>query len=288
MLLLTLKFVLAPILVAGGSASQRRWGQAVGGRVMGLPLTSLPLLFLLVLAQGPGFAATAAGATLAGVAAQAVLTWTYARVAARHKPLATTAAAVAAFAVTAAALAVLAPGPIVAAVLATIGLAALLRYWPRPGAASRTEQCPGRVPPARAEEGAEERRSTTGLRMLLAGVFSLVVSEVARPLGPDLAGLITALPVLSLVMFVFTHHDDGADAVEAFSHGVQRGGFSVITALLVLTLALPTGHVVLAFASAIVASVLAQVVAGLTDHPVEAVPAGATPDRTGVSHQSRN
>jgi hypothetical protein len=291
MLLLTLKLVLAPLLVAGGSAAQRRWGQAVGGRLVGLPLTSLPLLFILAVAQGTRFAAAAAGATLAGVSAQAVLTWVYARAASGHGPLATTGAAVAAFAVTAGALALLSPGPVVAALLATITLGALLHYWP--GAVPARGDGTGRrqVRPAEAEAvvaTAEGGRSTTGVRMLLAGIFSLVVSELARPLGPDLAGLVTALPVLSLVMFALTHHDDGADGVEAFSHGVQRGGFSVITALLVLTLALPTGHVVLAFGAAVLASVLAQVAVGLADHHVEPVDGPEAAVATEVGHRRRH
>jgi hypothetical protein len=262
MLLLTLKLLLGPILVAGGSAAQRRWGQAVGGRLIGLPLTSLPLLVILVVAQGNRFATVAAGATLAGVSAQAVLTWMYARVAIRHRPSAATGAAIAAFAVTAAVLAVLSPGPVVAAALATTVLAVLLRRWPSADPSAADGRHRGRAQ----REAGDEVRSSTGVRMLLAGIFSLVVSELARPLGPDLAGLVTALPVLSLVMFALTHHDDGAAAVSDFSHGVQRGSFSVVTALLVLTLALPTGHVVLAFGAAILASVLTQIVAGVADH----------------------
>jgi hypothetical protein len=98
--------------------------------------------------------------------------------------------------------------------------------------------------------------------MVLAAIFAIGVSELSSPLGPRLAGLVTALPVLSLVMLALTHRDDGPAEVAEFAHGVQRGTYSVITALLVLTLALPTGHVVLAFGSALAASVLAQVASG--------------------------
>jgi hypothetical protein len=69
--------------------------------------------------------------------------------------------------------------------------------------------------------------------------------------------------VLSIVMFALTHRDDGAQPVQVFAHGVARGTYSVISALLVLALILPTGHVSLAFAAAILASLAAQTLAGL-------------------------
>jgi hypothetical protein len=258
MLVIALKLLLSPALVAGGSAAQRRWGQAVGGRIVGLPLTSLPLLLLVTLTQGSRFAATAAVATLAGVSAQAVLTWVYARAARDHGAVPATVLSIVAFAVVAAALDLLPLAAVAGAAVAAAMVALTLARWPAP------------VAPV-AQRSAH--RDSTVLRMVLAGVFALAVSALAGPLGPRLAGLVTALPVLSIVMFALTHHDDGPAAVGEFAHGVAKGTYSVVAALFALALILPTGHVELAFAAALLASLAAQTVSGL---------AGRLPDLIGA------
>jgi hypothetical protein len=244
MLVIALKLLLSPALVLGGSAAQRKWGQAVGGRIVGLPLTSLPLLFLVALTQGTHFAALAATATLAGVSAQAVLTWAYAKTARDHGPVPATILSIVAFAVVATGADLLPLGAMAGATLATAVLALTLARWPVPSAERGREPGP--------------RRDSTVLRMVLAGIFAVAVSAVAGPLGPRLAGLLTALPILSIVMFALTQRDDGTAAVQVFAHGVARGTYSVVAALLALALVLPTGHVTLAFAAAILASLAAQ------------------------------
>jgi hypothetical protein len=248
MLLLVLKISLSPLLVAAGSLAQRRWGQAVGGRIVGLPLTSLPLLYLLAVADGTRFAAAAATASLAGTSAQAVLTWAYARAAGRHGPAVSVASCLAAFGVVLAGLDAVPLSPAVGAAVGSLVLVVVLVGWPRRSGAAvpETAAAPSLV-----------------LRMALAGGFALAVSEAAAPLGAHLAGLVTALPVLSVVMFALTHREEGAAAAQEFAHGVARGSFSVIAALAVLAVVLPTGHLAAAFVGAVGASLLAQAGAGL-------------------------
>lgn len=67
--LLLLKLTLTPLVVGGASIAARRWGPAIGGWIVALPLTSGPILFFLALDQGPAFAADAAVGTLLGLGA---------------------------------------------------------------------------------------------------------------------------------------------------------------------------------------------------------------------------
>ena len=67
--LLLLKLTLTPLLVGGASIAARRWGPAIGGWIVSLPLTSGPILFFLALDDGPAFAARAAVGTLLGLGA---------------------------------------------------------------------------------------------------------------------------------------------------------------------------------------------------------------------------
>jgi hypothetical protein len=58
--LLILKFLLAPGLVALASLAGRRWGLKVGGAIAGFPVVVGPILFFFAVEQGSGFASVAA------------------------------------------------------------------------------------------------------------------------------------------------------------------------------------------------------------------------------------
>ena len=68
---LALKLVLTPALIGVATLVGRRWGQAVGGWLVGLPLTSGPVVLFLALERGTGFAAKATQGSLRGLVAEA-------------------------------------------------------------------------------------------------------------------------------------------------------------------------------------------------------------------------
>jgi hypothetical protein len=66
MTVLALKLLLAPLLVVASSLAGRRWGPRVAGILVVLPIVAGPILLILYLDHGSGFAAAAArAATLA-------------------------------------------------------------------------------------------------------------------------------------------------------------------------------------------------------------------------------
>jgi hypothetical protein len=56
MSLLAVKLVVTPVMVLAASLAARRWGDAVGGWLVGLPLISGPISVFLAIEQGPAFA----------------------------------------------------------------------------------------------------------------------------------------------------------------------------------------------------------------------------------------
>ena len=65
MTVLALKLLLAPLLVVASSLAGRRWGPRLAG-ILVLPIVAGPILLILYVDQGNGFAAAAArAATLA-------------------------------------------------------------------------------------------------------------------------------------------------------------------------------------------------------------------------------
>src|ERR1700691_6479907 len=73
------RILLAPLAVVAGSLAQRRFGHAVSGLIIGLPLAGLPLLWLVALQHGTAFASSMTSALLVGSIAEAVVLWLYAR-----------------------------------------------------------------------------------------------------------------------------------------------------------------------------------------------------------------
>jgi hypothetical protein len=243
MTLLLLRITLAPVLILAGSLAQRRWGQAIGGRLIGLPLTSLPLLFVLTLSDGTTFAAGAARASLAGGVAQCAWCLAYAIAARRHRPVAALALATAVFAGLCGLLDLVALPTVLAAVASAVAVVAALALWPAAG-------------PARSE--ATGGRNDVAVRMVVAAVFTLALTESAASLGARPAGLVAAFPLLTVVLAVATHRRDGVVALNRFLHGVMAGSFSVVAALTVVAMALPHAGRATTFAVAVTASVLAQ------------------------------
>ncbi len=67
MSLLAVKLIVTPLMILAASLVGRRWGAAVGGWLVGLPLTSGPVAVFLAIEHGAGFAAEASAGSLAGV-----------------------------------------------------------------------------------------------------------------------------------------------------------------------------------------------------------------------------
>ena len=64
--LFLLRVTLAPALVLLVSLAQKRWGHTLGGRLVGLPLTTGPLLVLITLMSGTEATAIAAHGVVGG------------------------------------------------------------------------------------------------------------------------------------------------------------------------------------------------------------------------------
>jgi hypothetical protein len=242
MLFFLIRVLLAPLAVVAGTLAQRRFGYAVSGLILGLPLTSLPLLWLVALQHGTVFASSMTGALLVGSIAEAMVLWLYARLTIHLSPSLALVGALGAFALAAEAVNLLRLSALLAAVITALGFAAALRWWPVASQDHTTSDGPSRL----------------WLRVTLSAVFTLVLVALAGRLGPVLAGLIDALPAMSLMMAFTTHHDHGPGASSRFLHGVTRGSFSYLAAMIVLAELLRTGNLLLAFASALVAALLVQ------------------------------
>jgi len=241
MFLLLVRVAIAPLIVVLATLIQRRYGNDIGGLVIGLPLASLPLLWLVALQHGSAFASSMSGAILVGASAQVVVIWMYALLAPRISPLLALAGAVCSFVITIGALNLLNLSVLLASFIATAGFAVALYFWPY--SETSTQQ---------------SGRYRFMLRIIISAGFTLFLVTVAGRIGPGFAGLIAALPMMSLVMAFVTHRELGADASAQFLHGVTKGSFSYVASMLVLAELLRTGSVGTAFLCAIGVAIVIQ------------------------------
>ena len=252
MIFLLLRLSLTPLAVLASTVAQRRFGHAISGLIVGLPLTSLPILWLIANQHGAAFAETMTAALLVGSVAEAAVLWLYAHLTTRLSPTCALGAAVIAFALAAISLNLLGLSPVLAAALTAAGFAVALRWWPAPDPVA-----------PRASD-----RSRLGLRVLVAATLTFVIMALAGRLGPVWSGLLDALPAMSMMMAFMTHQDDGAQASAGFLRGVTRGSFSYVAAMLVLAELLHSATLLLAFGGALGAALLVQAVLHIFDRLV--------------------
>lgn len=240
---LTLKLLVTPALIGAATLAGRRWGQSVGGWLVGLPLTTGPVAFFIALDQGEAFAAVAALGSLAGAVAEAAFCVGYGRVATRTGWPRSLLAGTAAFAAAGLALQRLALGPWPLLLLGVAALGLALRLMP----AGTVAAAP--VPPPRGDLPA---------RMVLATVIVLVLTALAPRLGARLSGLLATYPLFAVILAAFAHRLDGGAAGVRVLRGLLFGLFSFAAFCFVLGMTLVRLGTAGAFAVAIAAALVVQ------------------------------
>jgi hypothetical protein len=244
--LLLLKLTLTPLLVGGASIASRRWGPAIGGWIVSLPLTSGPVLFFMALDQGPAFAAEATTGTLLGLGAIAGFCAAY-LAASRQGP---------AVAITAASLGYLAVGiavqPITGApfallvVLVAASITAVLRILP-----AQTGPVPAR-PHAAWDLPA---------RIVIGTVLVVGFTALAPLLGPVTSGLVATFPVYVSVLAVFEHMRTGRTGALSVLRGLLTGLYGTVAFYVVLRVLLVPAGIAIAFGAAILVTAAVGAVA---------------------------
>ncbi len=238
MSMLILKLVLTPSLIGAASLAGRKWGHAISGWIVAMPLTTGPITLFLALTQGTSFAARTAVGTLAGVFSLAAFVITYSHLARRWIWLSTLVASTLAFGLVTAGLQNLTFPlvPLWAGVVLVLALA--IRLLPQPSAMESTDEgLPGRwdIP----------------LRMAIATAFVLLITGIAPFLGPHLTGLLIPFPIFTATVASFAHHQHGPAAAISVFRGLLMGLFSYTSFMFTLALLLETAGIAFAFLTAI-------------------------------------
>ena len=238
-----LKLILAPIIIGSASLAGRRWGAAVSGWLVGLPLTSGPVAFFLALSHDRAFAFDAIRGTLSGGFSLIAFSLTYAWAAKRFNWVASILASVLVFAgMTMLMQNIIIPFiPLFFCVVAII----FIGLWFMPKQESVTSSStPGKwdIP----------------ARIFIGTSFILLITGIAPYIGARLTGLLTTIPLYISILTIFAHRHDGHASANNVLHGLILGLFSFAGFYLVLGLLIEQTSLAASFGAAIIATLIVQ------------------------------
>lgn len=208
----TLKLILTPALIGLVSLAGRRWGAFISGWLVGLPLTSGPIVFLLAIDHDPAFAAAASLGIMSGALSQATFCLAYSRACTRFRWSTALPAGLAAFGAATVFFNFFRPPIEWLFLLTVLGLAVIhCAMPPAREVVARVKPLPAWDIPA---------------RMIAATLFVVGLTEAAKYLGPHLTGLLSPFPLYAMILAVFSQHFDGPPAAIRVLKGMVQGLFS--------------------------------------------------------------
>ena len=236
---LVLKLVLAPLIIAAATLVSRKWGERIGGLMIGLPLTSAPVSIFFALEQGRNFAANAALGALLGMIPVAVFCLSYVLVARRFRWFIAAAAGILAYLLVVWAVSFLTLNLLETAILVPAFLLVALVILGRPAVKEVAISPPWWDLP---------------VRMVIAAGLLVVITALASTLGSKWSGLLSPFPVFTFVMATFSHSQGGPGAAWRFMRGLLTGLFGYTAFFLVVGLLMERSDLVVVYSLATVAA----------------------------------
>ena len=243
MFVLLLKLILTPLLIGGATLVGRKWGPAVSGWLVGLPLTSGPISLFLAFEQGKVFAAHAAQGTLTGLISVAFFCVAYAWLSLwANWPLCWLGSWSVFFLATLLFehLAIVLP---VVALCVPVALMIAFLLLPTGDEVAHSVKAPVWDVP---------------LRILIATAFVVLLTGAATLLGSRLSGLLSPLPIFSTIIAVFTQRLYGASSARHVLRGVMIGSFAFAIFFLIVAVLLPRLSIALTFLCALFGALCMQ------------------------------
>lgn len=240
--LITLKLILPPFLILLASLAGRRWGDAIGGWLVGLPLTSGPISAFLAIQYGADFAAVASNGSLIGTVAQACFCLGYATVA-RRGWVPAMMAGIAAYACSALLIQELPLAHWGFFAAALIALTVSARLIPFHNPLRNPIASPWWDLPA---------------RMTIATAIVVTLTAAASFVGAQMAGILACFPVFASILAVFAHRMRGPEMSMQVLRGMVLSLYGFATFFFLIGLIIVEVGTLPAFIIATISSLLMQ------------------------------
>ncbi len=205
------KLIATPFFIFSATLAGRRWGSVVNGLIVGLPLTTGPISFILANQYGLEFATKAASGNLAGQVSMCFFCLTYSLVAQKGNWMISAAFAVTAYLAMTVTLNSFTWQLFPAFATLLIAIILILRILPQHPAPQNRYAPPKWDLPA---------------RIIIATVFVISLTAFANILGAQLSGLISTFPIFGVIFATFTHAQQGVQTVSNLLRGIVFGSVS--------------------------------------------------------------
>ncbi len=242
-MLLFVKLVLVPILIAVVTLASRKWGARGGGFLAALPIVAGPTLCFFAIDRGGVFAADAAQSTLLGLVAVAAFCAAYFFTSVRLHWAPSLIIGWSAFGLVTYFLFRVQAGLLVSFIAAIAALLVVRKIIPSPTITVTSFKSPSWDIPA---------------RMVAAGGLVTSVTLLAERLGPNLSGLLTPFPVAIAILAAFTHSQMGWQAVAIFFRSFLPGLCSFALFCLIFSLSISSHGLVFTVAVSLIAQLILQ------------------------------
>lgn len=242
--ILILKLVLAPVIIGSASLAGRKWGPAVSGWIVGLPLTSGPVAFILAISHDTTFAFGAIRGTLSGGFSLIAFCLTYAWLARRFNWVITALGSISVFAGMTTLLQNI-DLPYIPLFFA-IMLVIVIGLWLMP---KQVELEVSQSTPSQWDIPA---------RILIGTSFILLMTGIAPYIGPRLTGLLTTIPLYAGILTIFAHRHHGHAGANSVLRGLILGLFSFAGFYLVLGLLIQNTSLLISFSAATLSALVVQ------------------------------
>ncbi len=216
-----LKLALAPIIILVATLISRRWGERIGGLMIGLPLTSAPVSIFFALEQGRSFAASAAKNAMFGLIPVAVFCIGYAFAAKKFSWAASAVFSAFCYLLAVVGISLLNLDLAVTLILVVGTLITAILIIGKPMAGVSKMGTPWWDIP---------------LRMVVATTLLWLITTTASLLGPRWSGLLSPFPIFTFVMATFSHSRIGPNSAWKLLRGVLVGLFSYVAFFLIVGL----------------------------------------------------
>ena len=186
---------------------QARSSAGAGGRFMGWPLVTGPIIFIIFLQEGGAFAAKTAHGALLGQISLIAFAWSYALVALSAPWYISISCATVTF-IGSVYLVSLIHVPLwLTFLFLIVALYLVNKFWPKYEPITTPLSSP---------------RWELYLRIGLVIALVFVLSEFSQTLGPSLTGGFSTYPVIATIMGTFNHKRFGANAAISLHHGLMQ------------------------------------------------------------------
>ncbi len=202
---IVLRIGLTPVVFALVSRAQSRFGNWIGGRLIGLPLTTGPFLLAVCLTSARTTAVHAAAGVVGGQIAVIAFCCAYAHIGRHLPPLRATVGSLL-IALTGVVCMSVIDSVWLAAVLLWLAIALSLARWPWP-------------PRERATTAQTPAVDGLAMRATISTAMVITTTALVPVLGPHLAGILSSAPVLLSIMLPSTHRASGIEGAAAMSRG---------------------------------------------------------------------